>query len=155
MGLITRASVALVAVSASVLALPSVAGAAPAAGKYSGATSESGPVTFIVGPDGKTVLDFTAQDGYNRACHFSGGVGGIKDFTVVIARMTVTKTGSFTGTQAQSNRPFKGTSVLKVLGHFTRSLAQGTVTVLGQTCGKGSPTPKASLYLETFTAART
>jgi hypothetical protein len=41
----------------------------------------------------------------------------------------------------------------RVQGRLTGAGASGTVTAIGETCGSGSPSPRASLYLETFTAA--
>ncbi len=137
---------------AAALVLVGPAGAAPKPGKYTGKTSEKGLVTLTVSPNGKTVLSFYAQDGYNDACHFAGGVGGIKNFTVNIARMVVTKSGEFSSKVTESDKPFPGSTVLEVIGRLTGAAADGTVTALGQTCGSRSPDPKASLYLETFSA---
>jgi hypothetical protein len=147
----TLAAVATVAVS--VLLSAGAATAAPKPGKYSGDTSEKGAVTFMVSADGKSVVDFSAQDGYNDACHFHGGVGGIRNFTVTIPRMTVSKSGHFTGTVSQPDTPFSGTTTLVVQGELTGSTASGTATAKGEKCGSGSATPNASLYLESFTAS--
>jgi hypothetical protein len=146
-------ALALVTASAAVLALAGPASASPKAGKYSGRTSEKGAVTFVVAPNGKSVLDFSVQDGYNASCHFTGGFGGVKTFTLAIARMTLNQSGTFTGTQSQSNKPFRGTTVLVVKGRLSGTRATGTVDVPASRCGSGSPTPKAHFYLETFTAS--
>jgi hypothetical protein len=148
-----RVASVLAAVAASILLASAAASAAPAPGKYSGETSEKGAVTFTVSSGGASVVDFSAQDGYNRACHFEGGVGGIKTFTITIPRMTVTKSGSFTGTVSEPDTPFPGSTTLVVQGELTGAKASGTATAKGKNCGSGSEHPDASLYLESFTAA--
>ena len=149
-----RVAMAAALACALTLALGATASASPKPGKYTGSTSEKGAVTFTVSANGQTVLDFSAQDGYNRACHFSGGMGGIRTFTVAIASMAVAEPGAFSGTVAESDRPFRGTTTLEVKGKLTGPVASGTVTALGRDCGAGSPTPKASMYLETFRATK-
>ena len=122
-------------------------------GHYSGTTSENGTVALKVGKHGKRITGFTTTDGYNSACQFSGGVGGIPTFTVKVPVMKVKKSGSFTATVEAALGGFSG--MFKVKGRVTGSKAHGTVTKVGDTCGSSASNPTASDYLETFTAART
>jgi hypothetical protein len=79
--------------------------------------------------------------------------GRHQEFTVAIPRMTVSKSGRFTGTVSQPDTPFHGTTTLVVQGELTGSTASGTAAAKGEKCGSGSATPNASLYLESFTAS--
>ncbi len=147
------ALIAAAALAASALA----AGAmhhAPKAGSYAGTTSEaSGAVSFKVVPGGKRVTGFTTNDGYNGMCKFSGGAGGLGNFTVMLPSMKVTKTGAFTGTVKAKLGPFSGTFTVK--GRFTSATtAHGSVTQVGSKCGSAASNPTTPDYLETFTASR-
>jgi len=157
---VPRRTTALVAAFLAVAALATAALASvaahhtPKAGSYSGTTSESsGAVSFKVAPGGKRVTGFTTNDGYNGMCKFSGGVGGLGNYTVTVPSMKITKTGSFTGTVKASAGPFSGTFMVK--GRFTTATAaRGTVTKVGDTCGSAASNPSTPDYLETFTASR-
>jgi hypothetical protein len=46
--------------------VPATTAVAAPAGRYADATNEKGAVTFTVIANGTTVLDFSAQDGYNE-----------------------------------------------------------------------------------------
>lgn len=122
----------------------------PASGAYSGTTSEGGTVAFAVAAGGKKVTGFTTSDGYDRVCKFSGGVGGIPNFTVKIATIAISSTGTFTAVTKAKLGPFSAT--LKVNGKFTSAGVTGTVDKPGATCGTGAANPSAHSYLETFTA---
>jgi hypothetical protein len=122
-------------------------------GHYAGKTSESGTVTLKVVKHGKRIAGFTATDGYNDVCQFSGGVGGIPTFTVRVPSMKTKKNGSFSATVAATLGGFSG--MFKVRGRVTGSKARGTVTKVGDTCGSSAANPTAADYLETFTATRT
>jgi len=145
------ASVVAAALTATALA-SAAAHHTPKAGSYSGTTSESsGAVSFKVAPGGKRVTGFTTIDGYNGMCKFTGGVGGLGNYTVTVPSMKTTKTGSFTGTVKASAGPFTGTFMVK--GRFTtKTTARGTVTKVGDTCGSAASNPTTPDYLETFTA---
>jgi hypothetical protein len=146
-----RASLGVALVLGSCLAFTTVALAAPV-GRYTGSTTEHGSVTFSV--TAHAVVGFKAQDGYNGGCDFSGGVGGIPNYTVSLKSMSLTPAGRFTGRVTVSNAPFAGTAVVVVTGRFVGAKAFGTVTVVGKACGTGSPTPTASMYYESFSARR-
>jgi hypothetical protein len=122
------------------------------AGSYAGTTTEHGAVTFSV--VGHAVRNFTVQDGYNGGCDFSGGVGGIRTYSVTIKSMAVARSGRFSGRVTESNAPFSGSAVLAVTGRFTGAKAFGTVTAVGRNCGTDSPTPGASMYYESYSATR-
>jgi hypothetical protein len=138
------------AVSATALASGAGQYAKAKPGHYAGTTSEQGTVAFSVAAGGKRVTGFTTSDGYNRQCHFSGGVGGLGNFTVKVASMPVTKNGSFSGTAKETLGPFSGT--FKVTGKLAATGARGTVTKVGGTCGSGASNPTTQDYLETFSA---
>ena len=119
-------------------------------GHYTGTTSEQGTVALKVTNHGKRITGFTATDGYNGMCQFSGGVGGIPTFTVKVPAMKVTKSRTFTGTATASVGPFSGT--FKVKGKLVSGKAAGTLTEVGSTCGSGASNPTTPDYLETFRA---
>jgi hypothetical protein len=121
-------------------------------GTYAGTTTEKGTVSFTV--TAHAVVNFKVQDGYNGACHFSGGVGGLRTYSVSIKTMALSASGRFSRRVTESNAPFSGTAVIAVTGRFTGSKAFGTVTVIGKVCGTGSPTPSASMYYESYSATR-
>ncbi|HEV2427826.1 MAG TPA: hypothetical protein VGS61_06375 [Acidimicrobiales bacterium] len=146
-----RATLALAGAIGLTVALTGSALAAPA-GAYRGTTTEKGTVTFTVAAH--AVLNFKTTDGYNESCHFSGGVGGLRNYAVAIHSMALSATGRFTGRVTVSNTPFPGTAVVVVSGRFEGAKAFGTVTAVGHTCGTGSPTPTASMYYESFSATR-
>jgi hypothetical protein len=149
-----RVSAAGLTVGLAALALATAAGAKPAAGTYSGTTSEKGTISFIVTSDGKDVVTFTTSDGYNGGCKFHGGVGGLKNFTVNMALIPLSASGNFTGTVKESNKPFKGSTTIQIKGTINGSHASGTLDVPGDKCGSGAANPTASMYRETFTATR-
>jgi len=120
-------------------------------GRYAGATSEQGgTVAFKVTNRGKRVSGFTATDGYNGKCQFSGGVGGIPTFTVKAPAMKVTKSRSFSASVSATVGPFSGKFAVK--GKLISGRATGTVTEIGNTCGSSASNPSTPDYLETFTA---
>lgn len=133
------------------VALATMALAAPA-GPYAGTTSEHSSVTFTA--TARAVLNFKVPDTYNGGCHFTGGVGGIPTYSVAIKTMAISSSGRFAGRVRESSTPFPGTAVIAVTGLFLGAKATGTVTVVGKACGIDSPTPSASLYLESFSATR-
>jgi len=72
------------------------AGAASAAnhvttGSYSGTTSERIAVTFKVASGGHAITNFKTQIGYNGKCGQGGGPG----YNVVISRIEISPSGSF------------------------------------------------------------
>jgi hypothetical protein len=83
-------------VLAALLATTLVFGAALAvaavkAGKYSGVTSEGGPVTLTVGANKTTITHFSATLGYNGKCGQGGGPG----LTAAPASLTIGAGGTF------------------------------------------------------------
>jgi hypothetical protein len=136
-----------------VLATVATSAAAPTPGTYTGTTSErGGTVTFTVSPSGTAVTAFATSDGYNDKCHFHGGVGGIKSYTLTIPSMPLAENGTFMGKVTESNKPFSGSKTFVVAGKVTGSKASGTVTVPGDMCGQGATNPSQLMFLETFTA---
>jgi hypothetical protein len=119
-------------------------------GSYSGATSKPGgvPVTFAVSANGKKVLSFKTQIGYDGKCGQGGGPG----FEVKVKSMAITASGAFSATvtgtfpvAAAKVKPVK----IKVSGHISGSAASGVVFEPGDTCSNDS---HANPYSETFTA---
>jgi hypothetical protein len=149
-----RASTVCLAFVLTTLVLATAAAAKPAGGTYSGTTSEKGTVSFIVTSDGKDVVTFTTSDGYNGGCHFHGGAGGMKNFTVNVALIPLSASGNFTGSVKESNKPFKGSTTIQIKGRINGSHASGTLDVPADKCGSGAANPSAPLYRETFTATR-
>jgi hypothetical protein len=136
------------------LVVAAVAWAAAKPGKYTGTTSEHGTVSFTVAAGGKSVKAFSASDGYNGKCHFSGGAGGLGNFSLAVPSMKVARNGTFTTKKNVKLGPFSATIVVK--GKVTGGKATGTLNKVGagSTCGSGSSNPATQDYLETFTATR-
>jgi hypothetical protein len=145
--LVVLACIATATLSATALAsIPKVK-----TGRYAGTTSEQGgTVTLRVTDHGKRISGFTATDGYNAKCEFSGGVGGIPTYTVKAPTMKLTKSRAFSATVTATAGPFSGT--FKVKGKFVSGKVRGTVTEAGSTCGSGASNPTTPDYLETFAA---
>lgn len=148
-----RRGLAFGAVTALTLIVAAAALAAAKPGKYEGRTSERGTVSFTVAAGGTSVTGFTATDGYNGKCKFSGGVGGIPNFTLEVARMKVGAGGAFTATKRVRLGPFSAS--ISVTGKLTPTGARGTLNRVATVCGKGAANPSTPSYLETFTAKRT
>jgi hypothetical protein len=144
--------VAAVVVTAAISATALASVPAVKTGQYRGSTSEQGAIAFTVGNHGKRITGFTTTDGYNKACQFSGGVGGIPTYTVNVPSMSVTKGHVFSATVKATLGGFSGTFSVK--GTFTSGGARGTVTEVGGTCGTSASNPTTPDYLETFTAKR-
>ncbi|HEX7609029.1 MAG TPA: hypothetical protein VF380_00020 [Solirubrobacteraceae bacterium] len=114
-------------------------------GKYSGLTSEGGPVTLTAAAGGRTITHFKAVLGYNGKC----GQGGGPALTAAPASMTVQAGGSFskdvtlslTGIANPIHEPGR------VFGKATGSKVTGTVEQFLH--GKVN-----KCYVETFTAKR-
>ena len=147
-GRVTRTLAAATGLS---VALATSALAAPA-GAYRGTPTERGTVSLTV--HAHEVVNFSTTDGYDDACHFVGGVGGLRNYTVLIKAMAISASGRFSGRVTVSNTPFPGSAVISVTGRFDGAKAIGTVTAVGKTCGSDSATPTAPLYYESYSASR-
>ncbi len=119
-------------------------------GSYSGLTSKPGgvPVTFTVSANGKQVLSFSTQLGYDGKCGQGGGPG----YEVKVKSMAISAKGTFSATvkgkfpvAAAKVKPVK----VKVSGHISGSAASGVVFVPGDKCSNNS---HENPYSETFTA---
>jgi hypothetical protein len=122
-------------------------------GSYSGVTSKPGgvPVTFTVSANGKKVLSFSTQLGYDGKCGQGGGPG----YEVKVKSMAITANGAFSATvkgtfpvAAAKVKPVK----VKVSGHISGGAASGVVFVPGDKCSNNS---HENPFSETFTAKHT
>ncbi len=112
------------------------------AGKYSGKTSEGGPVTLTIAPAKKTIAHFKAILAYNGKCGQGGGPG----LTAAPASISIGAGGSFTKNVTLS----LGNVVHdpgRVFGKVSGSKVTGTIEQLLH--GKVN-----KCYVETFTAHR-
>jgi hypothetical protein len=140
---LARSGSVLAALLASTLLFgAALAVAAVKAGKYSGVTSEGGPVTLTISANKKTITHFNATLGYNGKCGPGGGPG----LTAAPASLTIGAGGSFgkdlslsiANGEHEPGRVFGKVSGSKVTGTVEQSL-HGKVN---------------KCYVETFTAQR-
>ena len=75
---------------------------------------------------------FTAADGYNGMCHYTGAVPHIFQYLVKWSPMKTRSNGSFTRTAKGTVGQFTGT--FRVRGRFSSGKAHGTVTRIGPGC---------------------
>jgi len=119
--------------------------AAVKAGKYSGTTSEGGPVTLTVAANKRTITHFSAVLAYNGKCGPGGGPG----LTASPASISIGQGGSFSKSVTLSlntaTPPIHDPG--RVFGKVSGSTVTGTVEqFLGGKVNK--------CYVETFTAHR-
>ncbi|HSZ13350.1 MAG TPA: hypothetical protein VK790_04875 [Solirubrobacteraceae bacterium] len=135
---------ALVMVLAATLVFgAALAAAAVKVGKYSGTTSEGGPVTLTVAANKKTITHFNAVLGYNGKCGQGGGPG----LTAAPASLPIAKNGGFARSVTLSltgiANPIHDPG--RVFGKVSGSTVTGTIEqFLGGKVNK--------CYVETFTA---
>lgn len=144
---------AIVVLAAAFLATAAFAASTrPKAGRYAGRTSEGNAVVFRVTDHGRRITGFTAVDGYNGMCHYTGTPPHIFHFAVKVAAMRIKANGSFGHTVKAKEGPFTGT--FEVKGRFSAGKAHGTVTRLRAICGSVASNPNTSDYFERFRAKR-
>jgi hypothetical protein len=141
--LVSRGSRAFaLALAATLVFGAALAVAAIKAGRYSGTTSEGGPVTLTVAANKKAITHFNAVLGYNGKCGPGGGPG----LTAAPVRISIGAGGSF----AKNVTISLGNIVHdpgRVFGKVSGSKVTGTVEQFLN--GKVN-----KCYVETFTAHR-
>ncbi len=140
---VVAAACAAVVVGTAVVA---VAATSPKSGKWKGTTSERNPVTFSVSSNHKQVTNFTTTVTYNGAC---GPGGGVPNYAVHVAKMTVSKSHSFSAWTTGHLGPFS--AKILVSGKFAGTKASGTVGEPSNTC-QSPPHKGAKSIWETFSA---
>jgi hypothetical protein len=116
--------------------------AAVQAGKYSGVTSEGGPVTLTISAGKKSITHFSATLGYNGKCGPGGGPG----LTAAPASLTIGAGGSF-GKNLSLSIANGEHDPGRVFGKVSGSKVTGTIEQFLH--GKVN-----KCYVETFTARR-
>lgn len=116
---------------------------------YGGTTSEHGAVTFMVSKNGKRIVNFKTNLGYNGHCGQGGGPG----YEIQISSIAIGPGGKF---QAKTKGTFPNAAAhvtpvtVKVSGHIAGTKAAGAVIDPGNVCS--APHKGVLPYSETFTA---
>ena len=141
----------IVVVGLSVLAVTPLAlgaGKPPAAGKYTGKTSEGGggQLSFTVSANKKEITAFTSQVGYNGKC----GQGGGPTFTFEVKSMAIGKGGAFSATVQGADNATK--TAIKISGSIAKKAAHGSIATVKPWFKCQAPNQATNPYSETFSA---